>query len=134
MQSLESLGYKPTFFKENTDWPSEHWVKVASNGHWKQTFVFDTIHGGPWAFECHAVAFIYKDEENWTTQERIEFNPASHDFIGCNVGHWARTDAILDAAECRAVAEHITMLERERTSKFASGGIIEGHTHWAGDE
>ena len=118
MESLESLGYEPTFVSSaDSPWPSEHWVKVSSHGHWKQTLIFDTIHGGPWTFEFYATSFIYKDEENWTTQQRIKFNPASRDFIGSNIGHWAMCPAILDAAECRAVAEHITTLERKRMSR-----------------
>ena len=121
MDSLESLGYRPTFFKDGR-WPSESWVKVAENGHFKQILRFDTVHGGPWTFDCEAKEFFYKDEENWTTQDRIEFNPASRDFIGCNVGHWSLCPAILDAAECRAVVEHITMLELERMREM---GVVE---------
>lgn len=114
--TLEELGYIPKFFNDGR-WPSELWTRVSSNGYHVQELTFDTIHGGPWTFECFASVFFLKDEDNWTTQERLKLNPASRDFIGSNVGHWSRAPAILTAQECYAVAEHIHFLESERTRR-----------------
>ena len=110
---MEELGYKLTL-RHDGSYPSESWEKVLSHGHWVQELVFDTIHGGPWTFEMFLHTFVYNEELNWTTQERIEFNPASRDFIGSNVGHWQRDIPCLTADECMAVAEHISNLERIR--------------------
>lgn len=111
--ALAKLGYR-LVRRDGKRWPHEIWAKVEEHGHWEQRFTFDTYNGGRWTFEASARAFVYKDEENWTTQDRIAFNPASRDHIGCNVGKWHNAPVIMSAEECSAVAEHIAELERMR--------------------
>lgn len=110
---LIGLGYKPKY-RHDGRYPSEKWERITSNGYDVQELIFDTIHGGPWTFECHAKRFILDSECNWTAQERIEFNPASRDFISCTTGKWMREPVVLTADECMAISDHISMLERKR--------------------
>lgn len=110
---LIGLGYKPKY-RHDGRYPSEKWERITSHGYDVQELIFDTIHGGPWTFECYAKRFILDSECNWTTQERIEFNPASRDFISCTTGKWMREPVVLTADECMAISDHISMLERKR--------------------
>jgi len=112
--TLEQLGYKLTLKQMDGEYPSEVWKKAAEHGWWVQSLIFDTIHGGPWTFESCINTFYLNEELNWTTQERIDFNPASRDFIGSNIGHWCLERSVLDADECMAIAEHIRSLEKLR--------------------
>ena len=99
------------------EYPSMFFERVTSNGYHVETLIFDTIHGGPWTFEMTCNVFILNEQENWTVQERIELNPASRDFIGSNIGHWVQERPVMDVELCRAVADYITELERERRVK-----------------
>ena len=113
---LEELGYKLVhkYYRPQHEYPSEHWEKVSMHGWWVNSLIFDTAHGGPWTFECGLSIFRLRDESDWTTQELFDFNPSSHAFIGAHIGHWVRETPVLTADECRAIADHICDLERER--------------------
>lgn len=118
--TLEQLGYRLVAKHLDGKWPSETWEKTSEHGWWVQHLIFDTIHGGPWTFESSISVFYLNRELDWTTQDRIEFNPASRDFIGANIGHWCKEGSVLDANECTAIAEHINQLERMRLAGDAS--------------
>ncbi len=113
---LRELGFELKYDYRGTDhkYPSMMFERVTSAGYHVEQLIFDTIHGGPWTFEIGLSLFMLNDELNWTTQQRIEFNPASRIFIGSDVGHWIHERPVMDAELCRAVADYITELERER--------------------
>lgn len=115
-KSLSELGFKLRYDYRGADheYPSMMFERVTSAGYHVEQLIFDTIHGGPWTFEMGLSLFMLNDELNWTTQQRIEFDPASRIFIGSNVGHWIQERPVMDAELCRAVADYIEGLERER--------------------
>ena len=116
-KTLEELGYWLKQDFRDTEHPSMTYEKTYMGGYQKSTFIFDTIHGGRWTFECYYLEFCFNRECDWTPQQREGFNPASKSFIGCNVGSWHRVEPVLTAEECRAVADLIERLERERVSE-----------------
>ncbi len=115
-KTLEELGFELKFDYrgECHPWPSVTFERVMTGGYHIERLIFDTCHGGQWTFEMELMAFIFNSGLNWTTQQRREFDPASRDFIGSNIGHWTFERPVMDAELCRAVTEYITELERER--------------------
>ena len=115
-ENLKKLGFNLAhdYTDSRFEYPSLYFERVTSHGYHVETLIFDTVHGGPWTFEMGLKVFILSDQENWTTQERIELNPASRDFIGSNIGHWTQERPVMDVKLCRAVADYIEELERRR--------------------
>ena len=116
-KTLEELGYGMKRDLRDTERPSMTYVKTYTGGYQRSTFIFDTIHGGRWTFECYYSEFHFNSKCDWTPQQREGFNPAAKSFISCNVGSWRRVEPVLTAEECRAVADLIERLERERVSE-----------------
>ncbi len=115
-KTLEELGFKLQHDYRGKEYkhPSVIFERVTSAGYQVERLLFDTIHGGPWTFEMTLKLFMFNAENDWTIQERIEFDPASQGFISSSVGHWIQERPVMDAELCRAVADYITELERAR--------------------